>query len=208
MNLHEVMLAKELAKSGAGAGTDGYSKEEIDGKFSAVESKNTEQDKKISALESADTSQDEQISALENSNKTQNSKISALESSDKTQNSKISAIESKNTELSGKIATIDNKIHEIKKKVIASVTTNARGIYVANDIVLVAGCSNVVDGISVTINHFLNKDDLNRTSLLFKNTATEEPLPTTEITNLTYYYIDPIADVSADEMPEDTEEIV
>lgn len=87
--------------------------------------------------------------------------------------------------------------HEIKKKVESSRTTNENGICVAlNCIVLVAGCSNVVDGVSVTVVPFLNKDNLNNTSLIFKNTKTDEPLKSTEITNLTYYYIEPFDEVT------------
>ncbi len=87
--------------------------------------------------------------------------------------------------------------HEIKKKVESSRTTNENGICVTqNCIVLVAGCSNVVDGVSVTVVPFLNKDNLNNTSLIFKNTKTDEPLKSTEITNLTYYYIEPFDEVT------------
>ena len=87
--------------------------------------------------------------------------------------------------------------HEIKKKVESSRTTNENGICVTqNCIVLVAGCSNVVDGVSVTVVPFLNKDNLNNTSLIFKNTKTDELLKSTEITNLTYYYIEPFDEVT------------
>ena len=93
--------------------------------------------------------------------------------------------------------------HEIKKKIESSRTTNENGICVAqNCIVLVAGCSNVVDGVSVTVVPFLNKDNLNNTSLIFKNTKTDEPLKSTEITNLTYYYIEPFDEVTDPQLDE------